>query len=329
MTQHSSTRRTLVRGAVALTAAPYLSHLAHAQQGEPLRFGFQNTSWGSIGMVAEALDLFKKHGVAVSVHRFDSGKAVRDAMVANRIDIGVLGTTPMILGVVKGDVAPVAMAMYAGRTNAVVAGKNSGIKTIADLKGKKVGTQIGSSTDAVFVSKVLPKFGLSKADVTLVNAKFENHVAALTGGSIDAFAGVEPFPSVAVTEGLGVSLIDYADFDMVPVWLGINTPVLEKRRHDVVAFLRAWVATIDILRNSPDRATAIVHDNFTKMGFTVSKQAIAAMLGKLEANAAYVPELQAYLREESQRLVAARQISSEPDWAKLLANPLVQQIGKS
>ncbi|MEO8280645.1 MAG: ABC transporter substrate-binding protein [Ideonella sp.] len=329
MTQFTVTRRRLIRDVAVLAALPALNGLAHAQSGEPLRFGFQNTSWGSIGMVAEADGMFKKQGVNVSINRFDSGKAVRDAMIANRIDIGVLGTTPMILGVVKGDVAPVAMAMYAGRTNAVVAGKNSGIKTIADLRGKKIGTQIGSSTHNVFVTKVLPKFGLSAADVTLVNAKFENHVAALTGGSIDAFAGVEPFPSVAVTEGLGVSIIDYSDFDMVPVWLGINTPVLEKRHDAVMGFLRAWVATIDIFKNTPDRAASIVQENFTKMGFTVSKAAIAAMLGKLDANPAYVPQLEAYLRDESQVLVANRQISAAPDWRPMLANPLINQIKRS
>lgn len=329
MTQHSATRRSLLGSAAALTASPFLAAPLHAQQPAPLRFGFQNTSWGSIGMIAESEDLFRKHGVAVSVHRFDSGKAVRDAMVANRIDIGVLGTTPLILGVVKGDVAPLAMAMYAGRTNAVVARKGGGIGSIADLKGKKVGTQLGSATDAVFTSKVLPRFGLTKADLTLVNAKFENHVAALTGGSIDAFAGVEPFPSVAVTEGLGVSLIDYADFDMVPVWLAVNTPVLEKQRDAVMAFLRGWVATIDILRKDRGLAATIVHQNFTRMGFSVSKDAIASMLDKLEANAAYVPGLKAYLDEESQRLVSARQIPSGPDWASLLANPLIEQIGRS
>ncbi len=329
MSQHPVTRRTLIRGAAALTAMPALAGMARAQSTEPLRFGFQNTSWGSIGMVAEAEDMFRKQGVNVSINRFDSGKAVRDAMIANRIDVGVLGTTPMILGVVKGDVAPVAMAMYAGRTNAIVAGRNSGIRTIADLRGKKIGTQIGSSTDTVFVSKVLPKFGLSKADVTLVNAKFENHVAALTGGSIDAFAGVEPFPSVAVTEGLGLSIIDYADFDMVPVWLGINSPVLEKRRDAVMGFLRAWVATIDIFKNTPDRAATIVQENFTKMGFTVSKAAIATMLGKLDANPAYVPQLEAYLRDESQLLLSQRQINAIPDWRPLLANPLVSQIRRS
>jgi len=325
MTHSLITRRNLIKAAAALGLAPGLITSAKAES-EPIRFGFQNTSWGSIGMVAEAEDMFKKSGVNVSIFRFDSGKAVRDAMIAGRIDIGVLGTTPLIVGVAKGQVAPVAMAMYAGRTNAVVVGKNSGIKTVADLKGKKIGSQLGSATDNVFNNKVLPKFGLSKSDVTLVNTKFENHVAALAGGSVDAFAGVEPFPSVAVTEGLGLSIIDYSSFDIVPVWLAINQSVLDKRRPEVLGFLRAWVATTDIFTKSPDRAATIVQENFTKMGFTVSKVAIVTMLGKLEANPAYVPGLEAYLRAESEILIAKKQIPAMPDWKTLLSKPLLQQI---
>jgi len=305
MKKISNSRRNFIGASAALSVAPYIVTSAKAQTAEPLRFGFQNTSWGSIGMVAEAEDMFKKAGVAVTINRFDSGKAVRDAMIANRV------------------------AMYAGRTNALVVGKNSGIRSVADLKGKKIGTQIGSATDTVFVTKILAKYGLKKEDVTLVNSKFENHVAALAGKSVDAFAGVEPFPSVAVTEGIGTSLLDYYDFDMVPVWLGINKPVLEKRRDAVLGFLRGWVATIDIFKKTPDRAATIVQENFTKMGFTVSKPAIATMLGKLEANPNYVPGLEAYLKEESQLLVTGKQIPAMPNWGQLLANPLVQQIKRA
>jgi len=325
MIKHSTKRRQIIGAGAALSVAPFVITPSNAQAA-PIRFGFQNTSWGSIGMVAEAEDIFRKNGVNVSINRFDSGKAVRDAMIANRIDIGVLGTTPLIVGVAKGDVAPVAMAMYAGRTNSVIVAKNSGIKSISDLKGKKVGSQVGSATNNVFVSKVLPKFGLSEKDVQIVNTKFGNHVAALAGGSVDAFAGVEPFPSVAVTEGLGTSIIDYHDFDIVPVWLGINSPVLESRKQDVLGFLKGWVATIEIFNKSPNKASKIVQENFTKMGFTISEKAITVMLSKIEPNPNYVNGLVNYLKSESELLVAKKQIPEVPDWAKLLANPLVKQI---
>lgn len=325
MVNYSEKRRRVIGAGAALGIAPFVITPSKAQ-GSPIRFGFQNTSWGSIGMVAEAEDIFRRNGVNVSVNRFDSGKAVRDAMIANRIDIGVLGTTPLIVGVAKGDVAPVAMAMYAGRTNSIIVAKNSGIKSIKDLKGKKIGSQVGSATNNVFVTKVLPKYGLTEKDVQIINTKFGNHVAALAGGSVDAFAGVEPFPSVAVTEGLGISIIDYQDFDIVPVWLGINTPILESRKKDVLGFLKAWVATIDILNKSPEKAAKIVQENFTKMGFTISEKAISVMLSKIEPNPNYVDGLASYLREESELLVSKKQIPEVPDWNKLLANPLVKQV---
>lgn len=325
MVNYSEKRRRVIGAGAALGIAPFVITPSKAQ-GSPIRFGFQNTSWGSIGMVAEAEDIFRRNGVNVSVNRFDSGKAVRDAMIANRIDIGVLGTTPLIVGVAKGDVAPVAMAMYAGRTNSIIVAKNSGIKSIKDLKGKKIGSQVGSATNNVFVTKVLPKYGLTEKDVQIINTKFGNHVAALAGGSVDAFAGVEPFPSVAVTEGLGISIIDYQDFDIVPVWLGINTPILESRKKDVLGFLKAWVATIDILNKSPEKAAKIVQENFTKMGFTISERAISVMLSKIEPNPNYVDGLAGYLKEESELLVSKKQIPEVPDWNKLLANPLVKQV---
>lgn len=314
-------------GSISLGAA--LPKEVFAQATSPLTLGFQNTSWGTVGMVAEAEKSFQKSGANVSVFKFDSGKAVRDAMIAGRIDIGVLGTTPMIVGAAKGEVQPLAMVMYAGRTNAIVVGKNSGIKSIADLKGKKVASQLGSATDQVFQTKILAKYGLAKGDVQIVNSKFENHVAALTGKSVDAFAGVEPFPSVAEIEGLGLVLLDYTEFDMVPVWLGINRPVLEQKPDAVTAFLRGWLATVKIFKDTPDKAAKIVWEHFKGEGYTISELAIRRMLSKFDVNPNYVPNLKNYLFEESKLLLAQKQIPAIPDWDKVLDAKYLQRAMKA
>ena len=291
----------------------------------PLTFGFQNTSWGTVGMVAEAEKTFQKAGANVTIFKFDSGKAVRDAMIAGRIDIGVLGTTPMIVGAAKGDVQPLAMAMYAGKTEAIVVGKNSGIKSIADLKGKKVASQLGSATDQVFEAKILPKFGLKKGDVQIVNVGFSNQLAALVGKSVDAFAGVEPFPSVAETEGLGVVLLDYTAFDIVPVWLAINRPVLEKQPTAVTAFLRGWLAAVNIIKNTPDKAAQIVWEHFKGEGYSIPEATIRHMLSKFDVNPNYIPSLNKYLYDQSQLLLAQRQIPAIPDWNKVLDPKYLQR----
>jgi hypothetical protein len=53
------------------------------------------------------------------------------------------------------------------------------------------------------------------------------------------------------------------------------------------------------------------------------------MLGKIDANPAYVPGLEDYLKAESELLIANKQIPAMPDWKALLANPLLQQIPRS
>jgi aliphatic sulfonates family ABC transporter substrate-binding protein len=307
---------TIAGGALAAAALP-AGFRANAQSA-PLNFGYQNTSWGTIGMIAESEDLFKKAGANVNIHKFDSGKTTRDAMISGRIDIGVIGSTPFVIGAAKGEVEAIGLALYGAKTLAVVVGAKSGINAIKDLKGKKVGSQPGSATDAVFLNKILPKAGLSKDDIQLVNVRFQNHVSALAAGSIDAFAGVEPFPSVAEVEKLGKVLTDYSDYDLQPIILAANKSAVDKNRDGVVAFMRGWLAAVKIYQDKRDQATAIVLKHFKDQGFSVNDQVIKLMLSKIDVNPDFGPQLKAYLADESKTLMEQKKISAMPDWDKLL-----------
>ena len=243
---------TITGGALAAAALPGMHALAAMMK--TINFGYQTTSWGSVGMIAESQGLFKKAGADVKVFQFSSGKDARNAMIAGRVDVGVIGTTPFIIGAAKGDMQAIGSALYASKTLAVVVSNKSGIKTLKDLKGKKIGSQFGSATDYVFLNKILPKAGLSKNDVQMVNVRFQNHVAALTAGSVDAFAGVEPFPSVVEVNGLGKVLTDYSSYDLLPIILGANTKTISNNHDNLVAFMRGWLAAIDIYREPPRRS---------------------------------------------------------------------------
>jgi aliphatic sulfonates family ABC transporter substrate-binding protein len=329
MSKERIERRDFLKTAAAAAIASAWPLRTFAQAGEPLNLGFQNTSWGTVAMVAEAEKTFEKAGANVKFHRFGSGKETRDAMISGRIDVGVLGGTPFIVGAAKGDMGAIGIAMYAGKTNAIVAAKDSGIKTVKDLKGKRVASQLGSATNYVFLNKILPKFGLSKDDVHVVNVTFQNQVAAIVGKSADAFAGVEPFPSVAEVEGLGHAVIDYSQFDMQPVFLAVNTPVLEKRKQDLVAFMRGWLAAAAIVNKEPDRAVKIVWNQFKAQGYDTKEAVFKLMLTKLEVKPEYVPDLKQYLHEQSEVLVKEKQIRDMPDWSKILDTSVLAQATKS
>ena len=181
-----------------------------ASAAAPLNFGYDEaSSWGVIGMVAKAKDLFKKAGADVDYHTFDSGKATRDAMLSGHIDLGILGSTPFILGAAKGEVIAIAMAMYAGKTDAVVVGAKSDIKSMQDLKGRRVASELGTSTDYVFQAELLPKYGLSPSDLHIINTQGPNMIAALVSGSVDAIVDTEPFVSIAQADNIGKVIADY------------------------------------------------------------------------------------------------------------------------
>lgn len=327
MTKLALPRRDFLTLAGAAATAAAFGSGARAQGAAALNFGFQNTSWGTIGMIAEAQDLFKKANANVNIFKFDSGKTTRDAMISGRIDIGVIGATPFVIGAAKGEIEAIAIAMYGAKTLSVVGGLKSGVNSIKDLKGKKVGSQLGSATDAVFQNKILPKFGLGKGDVQIVNVTFQNHLSALAAGSIDAFAGVEPFPSVAEVEKIGKVLVDYSDFDLQPIILAANKSVIDGKRDAVVAFLRGWLAGVKVFNDNRAEATQIVLKHFKDQGFSVNDKIIGLMLSKIDVNPNYVPQLKAYLDGEAKDLLAQKKISAAPDWNKLLNRDLLAAAG--
>jgi NitT/TauT family transport system substrate-binding protein len=315
---------TIAGGAVAATATGLRAGAATA----PLNFGYQTTSWGTIGMIAEAQGLFQKAGANVTILKFDGGKTTRNAMISGRVDVGVLGSTPFVVGAAKGDVVAIGMSMYAGKTDSVVVAKNKGMKSVADLKGRKVASQIGSATDSVFQEKILPKFGLTKNDVQIINIPHQNHIAAMASGSIDAFAGVEPFPSIAEVDGIGDAIIDYSDFDLLPVILAANRSVVEQKREAVVALLRAWLEGVAFFRANPEKSGQIVHTFFEQQGFKVSEAVVKRMLSKLDVETNFKPGLRVYLEEEANLLIKKNAIASMPDWGKILDGELLQEAMK-
>lgn len=317
----------LTMAGAAVTAAAFGSGARAQGAAAPLNFGFQNTSWGTIGMIAESQDLFKKAGANVNIFKFDSGKTTRDAMISGRIDVGVIGATPFVIGAAKGELEAIAVALYGAKTLSVVGGLKSGVNSVKDLKGKKVGSQLGSATDFVFQNKILPKFGLSKGDVQVINITFQNHLSALAAGSIDAFAGVEPFPSVAEVEKIGKVLVDYSDYDLQPIILAANKSAIEGKRDAVVAFLRGWLAGVKVFKENRAEATQIVLKHFKDQGFTVNDKVIELMLSKIDVNPNYVPELKTYLDGEAKELLAQKKIAAAPDWSKLLNRDLLAAAG--
>lgn len=327
MTQDISRRKALTLLGGGALAAAFPAVTLRAQGSGPLHLGIQTTIWGAVAIVAEAEKTFEKAGVNVVVDKFDSGANARDAMIGGHVDLVSIGATPFITGVAKSDLVAIGMVAYAGGTLALVASKKSGIKTVAELKGKKIASQLGSQTDFVFQNKIMPAFGLKKGDYQVVNVKFRDQVSAMASGSVDAFAGVEPYPAVAEVEGLGTILTDYSKYDIVPVILGTNNTVLKNRQDDLVKFMHGWVAASNLCRNDPAKAANIIGNFFRAKGYKMKDDVFKVALSHMDVTPSFKPELKDYLTGVANTMVGRGQINAVPNLDHALHREILKKTG--
>ena len=138
---------------------------------------------------------FVPAGYKVEVIPFESPTDGKNAVLTGTVDTCIHGIAAFLLGAAAGEpVLIVANANNGGM--AVMAGVNTDIKTIKDLKGKKVAIWPGSTQEAVILERLRME-GMSIKDIQPIRLGFSDHAAALARGDVDAYVGAEPAPASA------------------------------------------------------------------------------------------------------------------------------------
>ncbi len=117
-------RRALLAGTTGGAVGLILSRRS-AETEDPLRLGYQVNIWGSLSVVALKSGLFEKAGLSVEGIRAPVGRQTRDAMVAERVDLGTFAVPTFVLEVDKGGL--VTLAGNAGKTAHVLVRPDSPI----------------------------------------------------------------------------------------------------------------------------------------------------------------------------------------------------------
>ena len=150
--------------------------------------------------IAEEKGYFAEQGLKINYHNFPTGKLALDALIGGGADIATTADVPIALaGLAEQDISVLATIEYSNNNIQVVARKDSGIITPADLKGKKIATTNGGGP-LFFTYKFLERNKIGISDVKLVYLNPGDMVAALNKRDIDAFIVFEPSPAVAKKE---------------------------------------------------------------------------------------------------------------------------------
>lgn len=305
-----------VFAAIALPGLSLHSRSVNAAPLQPVRLGYQFHLWGATAVVAVREGMFKAAGLTVQDRKFSSGAEARNGMVAGSIDVGTVGLTPFVIGATLGDLVAMGAVCYAGRSGLVMAKK--GVKSIGELRGKKIASQVGSTLDNVFKKKIAPEAGLTEKDYQIVNSQFSDHVAALASGSVDAFLGLEPFCSIAEAKGIAVPLTDYFKYDIIPNMLAVSSKFADKYPDTCVAFMRAWLSASDLFAKNPNHVADIMLRMYKESGYELEPAMVRRIVSRLIVNPDYIPELPASIEAEAASLKNAGKLDRIPDPKKIL-----------
>jgi sulfonate transport system substrate-binding protein len=191
-------RRNFLIAGLALTGTVALWNRNARADAKTLRIGYQK--YGTLVLLKEKGTLegaLQPLGYAVTWAEFPGGPQLLEALNVGAIDFGTAGEAPPIFAQAAG--APLVYVGFeppAPKGEAILVPKDSALKSVADLKGKKVALNKGSNVHYLLV-RALEQAGLTPKDIQPVYLPPADARAAFEQGSVDAWVIWDPFFAAA------------------------------------------------------------------------------------------------------------------------------------
>ena len=209
--------------------------------------------------VMEAAGVLNDLPYTLEWKQFIAGSPVAEALNAGALDVGLLGDAPVLfLGALGAPIKVIGISQQNLDGVAIVVGKNSLIKTAADLKGKRVAIWKGSWSQQLMLT-ALDKAGVPRdaVEYRYLNALDASH--ALDGGSVDAIATWDPYVIQQERQGSRVLLTAKT---LIPAqsFIVVNDKAIKDKRAQISDFIqrlqkaRAW--SVASKQNTDTYATA-------------------------------------------------------------------------
>lgn len=257
--------------AVATVAASLGFSCAFAQT--PLTFQLNWTAGGPNAGFAAAVGegYYKAAGLDVTVVQGNGSGNTAQLVASGRSQLAYADAVAIAQLVAKGAPMKIVSTIYQSNPNAVNALKKTGIKSIADLKGKKVGVPAGGSQGPM-LPLLLQANGLKEADLTLMNMPVAAMVPSLLQGQVDAILGSSDAYQIQLEmQGAELTNFAFADNGVPTVATSIfasgdfikqNPDVLKKF---IAASLKGWSFALDNPAKAIEHVKAIFPDVNVKL----------------------------------------------------------------
>lgn len=174
--------------------------------------------------------------------KFDAGTDVIAAMAAGDVMLAELGSSPTAIATSQGvEIQLFMLAAVLGTAESLIAREGSGIETLADLKGKKVGVPLGSTAHYSLMG-ALKHEGIAESDVEILGMTPDQIVAAWEQGAIDAGYVWEPAQNTILQTGkriIGADTIAGWGYPTFDAWV-VNPTFAAENAESLAAFAKVF-----------------------------------------------------------------------------------------
>jgi len=205
---------------------------------------------------------YEKHGLKIEPVKFDTGIAESQALTGGSVDVAIMGAVISNFPA-RGQGKVFLLNDVERETAQLWVRGDSGINSIADLKGKKVATTQGT-TAHVFLHNAMKKHGVDPKDITLVNSAMPAAVNSFISGAVPAVALWVPFDLQVRKLVPGAKMIDsaanyYPDAAIMGGWVA-NNDVYHNDKKTLSKLAAAWLEINKKLTEDPAGSLKIVHE---------------------------------------------------------------------
>ncbi len=228
-------------------------------KNKPVKIGFSALPSWYLWHLVEEKGFFEKHDVDVELVYFPVYADSLSALNTGEIDGNSQALIDTLAPLEKGiKLKSVFITDNSNGGDGLIA--TNEINSVGDLKGKKVGTEIGT-IEHFFLLTVLEQAGLSESDVNFTNLTVQDAGTTFIAGNLDAAGLWEPFLSMAESEGDGHKLITSAEFPgLIADLFVVREEVATERQEDIQKITKAWFEAVEYYMANEEESLKIIAD---------------------------------------------------------------------
>lgn len=225
-----------------------------------VRIGYQKaaTILYSLKAKGELEKALTTSGASVTWNEFPAGPPMLEALNAGSIDFGYTGEAPPVFAQAGGTpFVYVAYDPWSPKAEAIIVDKDSPIKSVADLKGKKVAFAKGSNTNYLLV-KALEKAGIKYSDITSVTLPPADARVVFENKKVDAWAIWDPYLAAAEKATNARTLVDATGLAPNRGYYLAAKSFVEKNPEGLKTVLDEVKKTSDSAKNNPTEVAQLL-----------------------------------------------------------------------